>query len=223
MPTKQQLQDIIEDLESDLRRANRALSQLAVDLPDKPRLPNEEKVVPNERVQVVLNRAEDEFQRYVTEPEYDGDYQRINAYIQGSEGLSWTWEEDYTRNGMFAWCGAFAAFCYSALASNIRKQIFPSCYRLSANWGSTKRHREAGDIQAGDIVVVYTSSKRSPAYGNHITLAIDTPDLNGNFGTIEGNAKGLSCHGTQVVGVIQRLRNIEDVAAVYRPLDEDYS
>ena len=43
MPTKQQLQDIIEDLETDLRRANRALNQLAVDLPDKPRLPNEEK------------------------------------------------------------------------------------------------------------------------------------------------------------------------------------
>ena len=82
---------------------------------------------------------------------------------------------------------------------------------------------EVSDIQAGDVVVVYTSSKRSPAYGNHITLAIDTPDINGNFGTIEGNAKGLSCHGTQVEGVIQRLRNVEDVAAVYRPLDEDYS
>ena len=223
MPTKQQLESVILDLKEDLRRINRELNQLSIDLPDDLRKPRGEKVVPNERVETVLERSENEFNRFVTEPEYDGDYQRINAYIQGEDGLGWSWESDYTRNGQFAWCGAFAAFCYAAINATIRKQVFASCYRLSANWSGTKRHRETSDILPGDIVVVFTSDKQSPSYGNHITIALESPDENGDFKTVEGNAHGESCKETQVEGVIHRSRNTQNVAAVYRPLDEDYS
>jgi hypothetical protein len=47
------------------------------------------------------------------------------------------------------------------------------------------------------------------------------PDLDGNFETIEGNAKGLGPH-SDIEGVIRRQRNVKDIAHIYRPASEDY-
>ena len=73
MPTKQQLENVILDLKEDLRRINRELGQLSIDLPDRGKKPRGEKVVPNERVETVLQRSTDDINRLVTEREYGGD------------------------------------------------------------------------------------------------------------------------------------------------------
>ena len=92
-----------------------------------------------------------------------------------------------------------------------------------SNWANTSRHRDADEIMAGDIVVVWTSDKQTPTQGNHITLALSTPDGEGTFDTVEGNAKGEGPDGRWREGVSKRTRNIKDVAHVYRPLSEDFS
>jgi len=74
----------------------------------------------------------------------------------------------------------------------------------------------------GDIVVVYTSSAKTPDYGNHITIALSSPDDEGNFETVEGNAKGEGPNGDWREGVIKRQRSIFDVAHIYRLNDGDY-
>ena len=168
-----------------------------------------------------MKRAEAEWKRNVTEPSYGGDWQRIDTYIRSSQGLGWSWESPYEHNGQFSWCGAFAAFAYQSVLPKIRQKIFPSCYRMWANWGSTSRCRDGEQPLPGDIVTVYTSDERSPAQGNHIVLVLSPPDEHGDFHTLEGNAHGMGPNG-RIEGVIGRTRNMSTVAHIYRLLSEDY-
>ncbi|MGA1706909.1 MAG: hypothetical protein ACO39X_07700, partial [Candidatus Nanopelagicaceae bacterium] len=75
-------------------------------------------------------RAEGEWELDVTEPGLGGAHgaDRINVYISGSDGLQWpdaNMKKDganpYEKNGDFAWCGAFAAYCWAILKPSIRK------------------------------------------------------------------------------------------------------
>ena len=218
--TKNELIDKLKKQEDDLRRLRRSLAMSEIDLPAREFInPSSNETTVSEHSREALQRGFTEWDNNVTEPEYNGDWQRINTYIKGAAGIGWTWESDYVRNGQFAWCGAFAAFCYTKIRSKIRSKIFPSCYRLWDNWGGT--HRKVSNISPGDIVVVYTSTSHSPSYGNHITIACSYLLDDGDFETIEGNAKGPGPNG-KIEGVIRRKRNIKDVAHIYRPSSEDY-
>jgi hypothetical protein len=215
--------DIKESYEHELRRLHRSISQMGLDLKalevdSRP----ERSVYACPQSEEALKRAQAEWERNVTEPNYGGDWQRINTYIKSSEGLGWSWEDDYTRNGQFSWCGAFAAFAYGrSVLPSIRKKIFPSCYRMWANWGKTSRCRD-GELPApGDIVTVFTSDEQSPAQGNHIVLVASAPDDMGLFDTIEGNAHGEGPEG-RIEGVIKRQRPMDSVAHIYRLLSEDF-
>ena len=217
------LADIKESTQHEIRRYKRALAQAQIDLsaPEADTRPDRA-VYACPQSEEAMKRAEAEWQRNVTEPEYGGEWQRIDAYIRSSQGLNWSWESPYTRNGQFSWCGAFAAFCYGeSVLPSIRKKIFASCYRMWSNWGSTSRCRDGEQPLPGDIVTVFTNDEQTPVQGNHIVLVVNSPDEHGDFHTIEGNAHGEGPDG-RIEGVIKRTRNISAVAHIYRLLSEDY-
>jgi len=171
---------------------------------------------------VALERAQAEFERDVTEPGLGGDWQRIDHYIRGDEGLQWGWEEPYTRNGQFAWCGAFAAQCWASLLPQIRKKTFPSTYRLWRDWQA--RRVPVDGMQPGDIVVVFNDSasaadREAKPYGQHITIC---RELAGDgFTTYEGNARAYGPGGNYREGVGTRERALSSIAAVHRPQAQD--
>lgn len=224
--TKKELIAALETQGEITRRLRRAINQMSLDTAEVSlsRARSLMRAYPTDHSQQAIKRARAQWELDVTEPGEGGDFHPINAYIKSMDGIGWTWEEDYVRNGQFAWCGAFVAFAYGPRFSfGIRKKIMPSCYRLMANWASTSRHRDPDEIMPGDIVVVWTDDSQKPAQGNHITLALTTPDDDGIFETVEGNAKGEGPDGRWREGVSKRTRNIADVAHVYRPLSEDFS
>lgn len=218
--TKKELINKIDDLTNELRRAKRAINHLCLDIDASEKEEREFTGAQNVTIHAenALKRALNEWNRNVTEPEYEGDWQRITDYIHSSDGLNWYSDGyEYTKNGSFSWCGAFAAFCYSDAVLNTRKKIFPSCYRMYENWYDTRRRVK--DIRPGDIVTVFTTAKKF--YGDHIVLAADYPNEAGDFPTFEGNAKGAGPIG-RIEGVIKRERNLNDVAYIYRLSAEDF-
>ncbi len=226
--TKRQLEEQLDLIQHENRRYKRAMNQLCIDI-DKTVEVNmniniDRKVNPNEKTLRALKRSESEWEKNVTEPGEGGDWKRINSYIKSKEGIGWTWEDDYVKNGDFAWCGAYAAFCFGDMVNlQVRKNTFPSCYRMSRDWSNSSRVQTKENILPGDIVVVYTSDSHSPSYGNHITIARTSPDERGDFHTIEGNAHGIGPDQDWREGVIKRTRNLDRVARVYRLIDEDYN
>jgi len=217
MPTKAEIQDKLDNLEQDYRRLERAFNQAQLDI-NALEIEDHDYNTPaiSFHAREAIKRAEVELNRVVVDP-----CDRINAYIRSAEGLGWNWVEPYTKNGEFAWCGAFASFCYTKVNSNIRKKIFPSCYRLYSNWAKTSRKISIEDVQAGDIVVIYTA-KRS-VQGDHITLCVDaSTKKDGYIKTIEGNAKGELGNGEFGEGVVRQERELEKIAHVYRLLGSDF-
>ena len=194
-----------------------------------------------DRVATLLAVADAEWKRPVSEPVGNAanGAARIDEYIRGSLGLGWSTAElgptarpgiPYTRNGMFQWCGAFAAFCLGnvGLHPALRKKHLASTYRLWA-WSNGNARRIAPlAIQPGDIVVMGPAGKTE---GAHIAIAYAAPDGRGLVGTYEGNAGGTRPDGTKHEGVIRRTRplpyaGIPDreyrVLFAVRPLPEDY-
>lgn len=226
--TKRQLEEQVDLLEHKIRRYRRAINQISIDF-DKTVEVNvdinlDRKVKPNHRTEEILRRAESEWESNVTEPGEGGIYSPISYYIKSLSALGWSWEEDYIKNGQFAWCGAFAAAVFGDdVHLNTRKTTFPSCYRMNRDWSNSSRVQEKENIEAGDLITVYTSDERSPSYGNHIVIARTAPDKFGDFHTIEGNAHGVGPDQKWREGVSKRTRNISDVARVYRLIDEDYT
>ena len=216
--TKAQLQAQVDQLKTDLRRMNRALGQARIDL-SIDEVWNYAEITPHisEHAHEAVKRAHAEWGLNVHEPDA-----RIDTYIRSSAGLNWTWEEPYRKNGQFSWCGAFAAFCYTRARLQIKKKIFPSCYRLHTNWAKTSRYIHPDNLQVGDIVVVYTSKRA--VQGDHITLCTDISEWAeyGLMTTIEGNAHGMLGDETQGEGVITRKRSLSEVAHIYRLLGEDF-
>jgi hypothetical protein len=220
MPTKAELENRIDSLKDEIRRQQRAINQLNLDLDDLPPVAFNQYTTPhtNEQAREAIDRAHKEWELVVKDPSSG---QRIDTYIKSSQGLKWSWEPDYERNGQFAWCGAFASFCYTAVKQPIRYKIFPSCYRMYKAWSNTSRRIDPMKVQPGDIVVIYTS-KRS-IQGDHITLCVDTSNINeGYINTIEGNAKGTLGDETYGEGVIKQERKLDTIAHVYRLLGEDF-
>jgi hypothetical protein len=219
MPTKADLENKINDLKHDIRRLERILNQARLEIADLPSiafLPPQLAPHLDPKSRGAINRARQELDSVVIDP-----CERINTYIKSMEGIGWTWESDYIKNGQFAWCGAFAAFCYTTVSFPIRQKIFPSCYRMYKAWSQSSRRIEPAKVSPGDIVVVFTS-KRS-MQGDHIALCIDASTVGeGYITTIEGNAHGELGNGDQGEGVITRQRTLNEFAHVYRLLSSDF-
>jgi len=215
MPTKADLETQVENNAQEIRRLQRALAQAHIDLPEiqRKKLDN---TTPHwiPAVETALSRSEAEWHRVVIEPDA-----RIDDYIRTRDGLGWSWAEQYKKNGQFAWCGAFAAYCWSAVRFDIRQKIFPSCYRLYSRWGKTERCIEPHLMLPGDIVVISTVNGAS--WGDHITLCTSAPTADGTFETVEGNARGILGDGDTGEGVIKLTREMERVMYVYRVLEGD--
>ena len=215
MPTKAELEATIDGLKHDVRRLERSLGQAQLDLEELPhRSVHYPRPHRDERSVEAVERGLAEWELNVVDPS-----KRIDTYIRSMDGIGWNWEKEYVKNRQFAWCGAFAAFCWTSVRFKIRQKIFPSCYRLYSNWAQSSRHIDPSDMMPGDIVVVY-SSKRA-VQGEHITICRREP-VDGSFETVEGNAHGTLGDGSYGEGVIIRERKLTEVAHVYRLLAEDF-
>jgi hypothetical protein len=142
----------------------------------------------------------------------------IDSFIH--EGLGWTWEPPYAGDGDFEWCGAFAAYCWSAIKPELRKTYFASTYRLDryARYQSVNGEKNSGkgrliadldehslsvpwEPHAGDILLI---GPPGSGYGKHICL-VESYNWNGKtkvFRTIEGNGTGRGPDGKQRQGVV---------------------
>ncbi len=84
----------------------------------------------------VLTLAFDEWEDRILDPQ-KGDSSELAEkgrraildYIQ--VGLGWDWIKDYSGDGVFSWCGAFAAWVHDSVKIEIRRKYFASTYRLS--------------------------------------------------------------------------------------------
>jgi hypothetical protein len=179
---------------------------------------------------VIMSAAADEWNSVVKEPPGSG-WERIDTYIRSADGLGWDWEDRYTRNRQFAWCGAFASYCYrqAGLSAEVRKKVMPSTFRLHKWANGTDRMRPIDDVQRGDIVIV--GPEGGKRWGAHITLCDSVDRSTKIVSTIEGNASGTGPDGDRYEGVIRQERPFPDsslppkkyrVMHVIRPLAEDY-
>ena len=223
--TKQDLMKLLRQKDDELRRAKRTINMISLDLQKiNVRLTFSCANQPTEFVQTALHRAKLEFNADIVDGQ-SNEY-ILKTYIAGSDGLGWNWLDTY-QNGSFAWCGAFAAFCYGlTLKSTVRSRTMPSCYRMYRDWRNTTRCHNGQDLEIGDIVTVYNSkdpNKRAATpQGNHIVIVKELPK-NGEFETYEGNAKGYGPEGNWREGVSTRKREISTIAHVYRLLQEDFN
>lgn len=190
-----------------------------------------------DRPALVLKTAREQWERAIREPTPSdpAGADAIDHYIRGALGLGWNtcdivnWTPGvrYTRNGMFAWCGAFAAFCYgvAGLRGELRAKHFAGTPRLY-KWakGTGRFIAKAADLQPGDIAVVGAAGDRD---GAHITLVTEVRQ--GYFSTFEGNAHGFFPDDSKGEGVVCQERPFDHrkpetyrFAFGVRPLPEDY-
>jgi hypothetical protein len=216
MPTKSQLENRVDELEQDMRRLKRAYGQALIDLPKfKERDSQGPQATWCPHSQAAIQRALAEWEKNIIEPDPE-----IDNYIRSRDGLGWTWADQYVKNGQFAWCGAFAAWCWTDARYDLRQKVFPSCYRLHARWASTSRRiKDPLQMLPGDIVVISTSNGAS--WGDHITLCLEAPSGESSYKAIEGNARGELSNGERAEGVVVNTRPLGRVMFVYRLLEED--
>lgn len=150
----------------------------------------------------------------------------IDAYIRSADGLGWTWEPPYVRNGQFQWCGAFAAWCWVNVKPELRKEHFASTYRLRRWARGTGRYVEPRALEVGDVAIVGAASGKK--WGDHVVIveSIEAEQIR----TVEGNAIGLAPNGATWEGVIKTARpfvtnstKVKRVMYGVRPLAEDFS
>lgn len=251
-----QIQDIIQglgllppaaaDLYAEaLRHAVRAVGQVALSsAPDGVEMPYA--VRPSDGpsaftpAELVLRAAREEWLRGVAEPGTEGmpnGATIIDDYIRGPLGLGWstadvkTWKPGvpYTRNGQFAWCGAFTARCWAAagLKLALRQKHLAGTgrlYRWAHADGSARLVNPRG-LQPGDIAVV---GALGSVDGEHIVIVNQV--FAGEITTYEGNAHGAGIDGRRYEGVVTQSRPFDApglprakyrVLYGVRPLSED--
>ncbi len=153
----------------------------------------------------------------------------ITRLIAGPDGLGWSWEGDYTGDGDYEWCGAFAASCWAVagLPLATRRRFWASTYRLH-RWGHYRSidqrvepprptvgpWRVAGDLRRGilpegleprpgDVLLV---GPRDSSLGSHVTLVERYDPAQEMFLTLEGNARGIGPDGKNRQGVVRAAR-----------------
>jgi hypothetical protein len=152
----------------------------------------------------------------------------------------WTWEDDYTRDGAFMWCGAFGAFAHGDLSKKIRLDELASTTRLVSWAKATPRLLEPWAAQPGDLFTIghgqgyikpKTGTKEDP-HGTHIGIVESVDKEHGIINTIEGNAGGSFPDGSTGQGVVKQTRTLphsslktDDLRVKYiiRPLEADYT
>lgn len=168
---------------------------------------------------------------------------QIDHFIRGPQGLHWTWEDPYRGDSDFAWCGAFAAYCWggAGLIERWRLPFWASTYRLDRwasyrpigrthnpppNPGQSTRlycrfdgQSSARDLDTMGIVplpgdILLIGDSHS-GYGRHIAMVDSYDSGNGIFTTIEGNAIGILANGIRGQGVIKSKRYLGET----NPLD----
>lgn len=219
------LLDGIAWIPSDFLKRVQALTLVPDSLPERepePVAEAEPQSVGQRVAEVAYGAWEDE----IREPKGRG-WPRIDEFIRGLLGLMWTtadaktWKPDaaYIKNGMFAWCGAFMAWCWGhvGLKEEIRRKHCASTYRLYQFCVGTPRDIPLEEALPGDVAIVSNGSKR---YGEHVTVVHARRD-DGLITTIEGNARGLGAPkagGEVYEGVIMRTRPLTTPAAGRCPL-----
>ncbi len=140
-------------------------------------------------------------------------------------GLGWTWEDLYSGDGAFEWCGAFAAKCWSTVKPEIRKRYFASTYRLDRYAQYLQVSDEVMTGRAGRLYGVLDENSKRDAlpfeprpgdiliigykgYGQHICLVESYDAAAGMFHTIEGNGNGTGPNGEHQQGVVRGLRPV---------------
>jgi hypothetical protein len=142
-----------------------------------------------------------------------------------AERNDWGWH--YGRPG-FQWCGHTAACVFRALGVNpeLCRATLSSTARLADRGPAGTRWKDHGytrpavhtdDMRPGDLVCIVTSERKS--YGDHVVICVDGPE-DGEFTTMEGNAKGSLCAGGWAKGVVTRKRKLTDVRQVLRITEE---
>ena len=222
-----ELHSRVSELEADLRHADRELGLEYISGPNGGLVLE---APPSVSGRVLwweaVNAAALEWLRDVAEPP-GPNWERIDAYIRGSQGLGWSLAavkpghtKEYTQNGQFAWCGAFAAHCLGAagLKASIRKSVMPSCYRL---WEFVRRGKDSRcvpleEVQPGDVLVVGRANGTGKTWGDHITLIRERYEAgSGEIQTYEGNSVGPGPHGGTREGVIKRSRPLVGKGRTY--------
>lgn len=67
---------------------------------------------------------------------------QIDRMIRSTDGLGWTWQKPYAKDGDYEWCGAFAASCWATAGLALkphRYTFWSSTYRLDL-WGRYKAY-----------------------------------------------------------------------------------
>ena len=206
------MQDYSDPLHN-ARRLERAMNQALLDAENRPALPNME--AQETDGEIALTRGLDEWVQDIVEPTGRvTEHPILDRYI--NQGIEWA-EKSY-KNRDFQWCGAFAAWCWrDAVRREIRRKCFPSTYRLYT-WAykTERRIKDLDSARAGDIVVVGKNKR----WGDHITIFERWGD-DGEFFTVEGNAWGQTPQSGRREGVIRRARDVDEITAIYRPLELD--
>ena len=119
----------------------------------------------------------------------------IDSIIRTTNGLNWTWEDEYKGDGDFAWCGAFVAACWAkaGLKLDIRTKDFASTYRLD-RYGQDK---EAVKKYAGVETTIYDGKFRKYSKCESIQDIITFDPRPGDIGLV-----GEKGHGTHIVLII---------------------
>lgn len=197
----------------------RMRKQLLLCMLDKPEIsvpnpPSESDYVTKSLIEKAVETALDEWDQIVKEPPGEG-WERIDGYIRDDLGLGWASADasnlsepiPYTKNGQFAWCGAFQAWCWgnAGLRKDIRYSSMASLYRIHKFAHGTKRFINPEDIKRGDVVCM--GEVDGPDHGQHMAMAL--ADFRDDYViTLEGNAHGEGPYGDYCEGVVQRQRPV---------------
>lgn len=191
--------------------------------------------------QVALATAKALWLRTVVDPpdaseRYAASRAVVDALIRSDDGLGWSWENPYRRNGDYAWCGSLAAWGWRAAGVPValRRRYFASTYRLDRY----ARYRATGDEappqappdarrllveldeDAGPADAVFHDGSEPRAgdillvggertgYGKHICLVEAYDVATGLFTTIEGNGTGASPRGGRIHGIVRTQRPV---------------
>lgn len=142
----------------------------------------------------------------------------ITDFIMGDLGLGWNSCEvgpdarpgaPYTENGMFEYCGAFAARAlHRIVGPQARRRDLASTYRIERAFKPRRDRVVLAAVRPGDLVMVGGQRGRRPT---HIALTLACAGA--HIYTIEGNAVGRGPDGSKREGVVFRTRPVGLVRA----------
>lgn len=182
------------------------------------------------------------------QPDNRDHIERYFTRVERADGATWQWFLD-RYNGRYIertptgeyqqWCGLFVAYCAQNLvgdylelgksvpvtvAPGVAYYVLPGTHRIAsaAKWRDAQvpqpNRPSSEEAQPGDIFTVGAGPT-----GSHIGIVTSHPDENGEFLSVEGNAKGVLGDFRVGEGVIRRSRHITDVVQLIRLGPDHYN